>query len=126
MPWNYISVCSNSGRWNYSAMRRLIDDYNKLTEHLFTEAIDMGIRDKNYNWTQEAIDLSCTIKEALTPIFDEYKQNFTFEELYYLVCHTFDDIIIDESLGSKFPNYNEEWLTTSAGIEAKTKELLDE
>lgn len=61
----------------------------------------MSIRDEKYNWKQEAIDLSDIIKEVLQPIFDEYKNVFTFEELYYLVCRTFDDIIIDESIGLK-------------------------
>ena len=67
------------------------------------EEIDMSIRDEKYNWTQEARDFSYIIKEVLTPLFDEYKQVFTFEEIYYLICRTADDIIIDEALGLKHP-----------------------
>jgi len=64
----------------------------------------MGIRDKNYNWEQEALDFSQVVGQVLKPIFNEYKDKFTFEEMYYLVCTEFHEIILDECLGLKHPD----------------------
>lgn len=59
----------------------------------------MSIRDENYEWRKEAKDLSRVISDTLKPVFDEYKDKFTFEELYYLVCTEFHEIILLEILG---------------------------
>lgn len=54
----------------------------------------MSIRDENNEWSKEAKDLSLIIGDTLKPIFNEYKDKFTFEELYYLVCTKFHEIIL--------------------------------
>ena len=64
----------------------------------------MSIRDNNYNWRKEAREFAEAARRALKPIFNEYKNQFTFEEMYYLVCTEFHEIILDEVLGLKHPD----------------------
>ena len=61
----------------------------------------MGIRDENNNWNKEAKDFSQVVDNALKPILNNYKNRFTFEEMYYLVCTEFHEIILDEILKHK-------------------------
>ena len=61
----------------------------------------MSIRNDKGEWTAEAKEFSHVIKEVLMPIFNEYKTQFSFEDMYYLVCTEFHDIILDEVLGCK-------------------------
>lgn len=64
----------------------------------------MSIRNQNYIWTENAKELAEEVRESLMPIFDKYKNQFTFEEMYYLVCTEFNDLIIDEVLCLRHPN----------------------
>lgn len=70
----------------------------------------MGIRDKNMNWKTDSCEFSDTIRRLIEPVFDAYSKTFTYEEMFYLITHTADDIIIDRALNIKYNNYkiNEE------------------
>lgn len=63
----------------------------------------MGIRNENGKRTKEAIDFSEAVRKVLEPIFDKYKNEFTFEEMYYLICTEFNEIILDEILHLRCP-----------------------
>lgn len=62
----------------------------------------MGIRNKDMNWRAESIEFSDKIRELIEPIFNTYSEKFTDEEMFYLITHTVDDIIIDKVLGLKY------------------------
>ena len=64
----------------------------------------MSIRDNNYNWRKEAREFAEVARRVLKPIFNEYKNQFTFEEMYYLICTEFHEIILDEALELKHPD----------------------
>jgi hypothetical protein len=62
----------------------------------------MGIRDKNMNWKSNSCEFSDTIRRLIEPVFDAYSKTFTYEEMFYLITHTADDIIIDRELNLKY------------------------
>lgn len=65
----------------------------------------MSIRDKNMNWKSDSCEFSDTIRRLIEPIFDAYSETFTYEEMFYLITHTADDIIIDKALSLKYNGY---------------------
>ena len=58
----------------------------------------MSIRNEKGRLIKEAIDFSEEARRALEPIFDKYKHQFTYEDMYYLICTEFHEIILDELL----------------------------
>ena len=68
----------------------------------------MGIRDKNMNWKTDSCEFSDTIRRLIEPIFNAYSEKFTYEEMFYLITHTVDDIIIDKALSVKYNGYKME------------------
>ena len=56
----------------------------------------MSIRDENYEWKKESSECSKEIREKLIPIFDKYIDEFSFEDLYYLICTEVSSIITRE------------------------------
>jgi hypothetical protein len=62
----------------------------------------MGIRDKNMNWKPKSCEFSDIIRRLIEPVFDAYSKTFTYEEMFYLITHTADDIIIDKALNLKY------------------------
>ena len=65
----------------------------------------MGIRDKDMNWKSDSCDFSDTIRRLIEPVFDAYSEKFTYEEMFYLITRTADDIIIDKTLSLKYEGY---------------------
>lgn len=61
----------------------------------------MSVRDENYSWKEESYECTEKINEALEPIFDKYKDIFSFEDLYYLICTEVNNIIIHKVLHKK-------------------------
>lgn len=61
----------------------------------------MKIRDEKYNWTDDATGCSKEIKEALLPILEKYKNEFSYEDLFYLVCTEFNTMIMLDVLELK-------------------------
>ena len=62
----------------------------------------MGIRKRDMNWRAESIEFSNTIRRLIEPVFNAYSEKFTDEEMFYLITHTVDDIIIDKALDLKY------------------------
>ena len=58
----------------------------------------MSIRNDRNRLTVEAIKFAIDIRKNLKPIFDKYKEQFSYEDMYYLVCTQFNDLILDEIL----------------------------
>lgn len=58
----------------------------------------MSVRDENGNWKEEARTCTQEVKNALQPIFDKYKNKLSFEDLHYIVCTEFDEIILFECI----------------------------
>ena len=56
----------------------------------------MSIRDKNYNWKKESENCAKDIREKLILIFDKYIDEFSFEDLYYLICTEASSVITQE------------------------------
>ena len=65
----------------------------------------MSIRDENMNWKSNSCEFSDTIRRLIEPVFDAYSKTFTYEEMFYLITHTADDIIIDRALSLKYDGY---------------------
>lgn len=61
----------------------------------------MAIRDKNLNWTDEAIDLSVIITQKLRPIYESYKDKFTPEEIQYIINDSIMRIITRDMVERK-------------------------
>lgn len=57
------------------------------------------IRKEQGGWTKEAEDFYEDIRSILLPVFDRYKDEFSFEEIFYMTSITIDTIILDEVLG---------------------------
>lgn len=79
-----------------------MDYANKMT--ILRGDENMSIRNQNYIWTEDAKEFAEEVRKSLKPIFDKYKNQFTFEEMYYLICTEFNDLIIDEVLCLRRPN----------------------
>lgn len=58
----------------------------------------MSIRNDRNRLTVEAIKFAIDIRKILKPVFDKYKEQFSYEDMYYLVCTQFHDLILDEML----------------------------
>lgn len=58
----------------------------------------MSIRDENYNWREESEECTREIRKVLEPIFKKYGDEFSFEDLYYLICTEVNSIIMREVL----------------------------
>ena len=58
----------------------------------------MSIRNDRNRLTVEAIKFIIDIRKILKPVFDKYKEQFSYEDMYYLVCTQFNDLILDEML----------------------------
>lgn len=56
----------------------------------------MSIRNENYEWKKESSECSKEIRERLIPIFNKYIDEFSFEDLYYLICTEASSIITKE------------------------------
>ena len=65
----------------------------------------MSIRDKNMNWKSDSCEFSGIIRRLIEPVFDAYSKTFTYEEMFYLITHTADDIIIDRELSLKYDDH---------------------
>lgn len=57
------------------------------------------IRKECGSWTNEAREFAEDVMSTLQPVFDTYKDKFNFEEIFYIVSTTMDEIIINELLG---------------------------
>ena len=68
----------------------------------------MGIRDKNMNWKTDSCEFSDTVRRLIEPVFNAYNEKFTYEERFYLITRTVDDIIIDKALSLKYDDYKPE------------------
>ena len=56
----------------------------------------MSIRNDRNRLTVEAIKFAIDIRKTLKPVFDKYKEQFSHEDMYYLVCTQFHNLILDE------------------------------
>lgn len=63
----------------------------------------MSIRDENYNWREESEECTREIRKVLEPIFKKYDDEFSFEDLYYLICTEVNSIIMREILKRRIP-----------------------
>lgn len=54
------------------------------------------IRNENGNWTPEALACSKDAKDILKPLYNEYKNWLSDEEIYYIVSNEMMEIIIFE------------------------------
>lgn len=61
----------------------------------------MSIRNENYDWKDESLKCTKEIREALLPIFKNYGDKFSSEDLYYLICTEANSIITREVLKKK-------------------------
>ena len=61
----------------------------------------MRVRNEKYNWTDDALNCSKQIKKALQPILEKYRNEFSYEDLFYLVCTEFNKMIMLEILDRK-------------------------
>lgn len=53
----------------------------------------MAIRDKNLQFTDEALILDTQVRQALRPIYNDYKDSFTAEEIQYIVVNAISQMI---------------------------------
>ena len=60
---------------------------------------------ENMNWKSDSREFSDTIRRLIEPVFDAYSKTFTYEEMFYLITHTADNIIIDRTLSLKYNGY---------------------
>ena len=59
----------------------------------------MAVRDKNGNWTKEALEFQKEVHSVLNPIFKSWVDTLSLEDMFYIVINEAHCFIIDESLG---------------------------
>lgn len=61
----------------------------------------MSIRDEDYNWKYESDECTREIRKIIEPIFEKYKDKFSFEDLYYLICTETNSVIIRKVMAAR-------------------------
>lgn len=67
----------------------------------------LAIRDKNLQWTEEAMALDTLVCQALRPIYESHKDKFEPEEIHYIVNNAIGRMITRDMVEQKTNLYIE-------------------